>query len=141
MSNAAKTRRSLSTKEWLLLITGLMVAVMVGVVLFTIADTRTRADVPDVHIVENEILVSEACMSSMHTAAGVEALNNDVELIATLSSCTTTDEWIRALQANPDAAGLTSVGIKDGEQFLSLACVKAPETAVCADAKAAGRLS
>ncbi|WP_217181605.1 hypothetical protein [Streptomyces sp. AC495_CC817] len=142
MSNDAPARERLSFKTWLLIAVAAAAGIALMSVLYNAATGAfNAAQKPEVTTVENTVTVSEGCMSSMHTAAGVQELDNDTELLATLSSCSTTDEWVQALKANPGAGALTSYSTADAEEFLSMACVKAPETPVCVDAAAAGRLS
>lgn len=83
---------------------------------------------------------SGECATSMETAAAVEALDNDAELLATLTACETVDEWVAALQANPGAGSFESYTVAEAEELLSMTCARAPEAVVCVDGAASGRI-
>lgn len=86
------------------------------------------------------ITVPQVCLDSMRVAANVDALNNDAELVDTLSSCSTADDWVQALKTFPGAGSLTSYSTADAESLLGMACAKAAGAPVCVDASASGRI-
>jgi len=67
-------------------------------------------------------------------------VDNDVEVIRTLSECESVDDWVAALKANPAAGSLTSYKTEDAHEFLGLVCVREPDTALCAEASEMGIL-
>jgi len=76
-------------------------------------------------------------------AAGAESdpTAADPLIVATLSKCSTADEWYAGLRAHPEAFGLTTrakIGVNDME--LRNACYRNEQKPVCADAAKHGRL-
>lgn len=80
------------------------------------------------------------CFAAMRAAGQVEDIDNNTELYATVDACANTDDWVAALQAYPAAGSLSSYTVREAEEFLSIICVKAAQSATCVDAAKAGRL-
>lgn len=93
---------------------------------------------------ESEVDVSFECGDSMRLAGhetDVEAANPLI--VATLSSCSTADEWLAALREYPRALGLTERA-EIGAVDLEAACYFSDEAAaapVCVDAVDRGLIS
>lgn len=74
------------------------------------------------------------CSEALRAAAEVEEVDNNAELLASLTSCETADDWIAALQQNPGAGGRTSYSPAEAARFLWLNCGSLePNAAVCID--------
>lgn len=88
---------------------------------------------------------SIGCLDAMAVAADeTDPSAADPLIVATLSACQTSDEWLAALREHPGALGLTdgAVGTNRESDDLSLqvVCYANADTPVCQDAADAGRV-
>lgn len=84
--------------------------------------------------------VSAACAEAFATAAAVPGLDADAEIRATLTACSTYEEWVAGLRAEPGALGLTHRAAITGPMEVASSCYKA-SAPVCDDARAVGVLN
>lgn len=83
---------------------------------------------------------SAACLDAMEAAAGEpDPVAAEPLLEDTLSACSTADEWLAALEQHPAAMAFTDDAEID-DTALQTPCHFYPDTPVCEDAAAAGRL-
>ncbi|SDN99789.1 hypothetical protein SAMN05216368_1093 [Cryobacterium flavum] len=67
-------------------------------------------------------------------------MNNDAELIATLSACDDVEGWVAAVKDHPGAGSLIEYTTDDAHYFMGLTCTRDPHTPVCEDAASLGLL-
>lgn len=86
--------------------------------------------------------VSAKCNAAMTAAAGEpDPTAAEPLIVATLSECSTTDEWYTSLRQHPGAFGLIDDAvIGRNDQELKSACYGNESTSVCNDAASQGRL-
>ncbi|NWN88171.1 MAG: hypothetical protein HLX51_06465 [Micrococcaceae bacterium] len=88
----------------------------------------------------DEAEASAACLDSMQTAAAeTDPVAADPLIIETLSACETADEWLAALDEHPGAMAYTDDAEIDDSALIT-PCYAQPDTPVCEDAEAQGRL-
>ena len=84
--------------------------------------------------------VSEQCEGSMRRAAAEpDSTKADPLIRATLTACSSADEWLAALELHPGAMGLNERA-EIGEMDLQVACFGYENTRVCRDAAERGML-
>lgn len=84
------------------------------------------------------VVPSSQCMSAMETAsAEKDPTGADPLITASLSACTTVDEWLSALEIEPGVMGMVD-GTTPDLQSLQIVCHKAKAAAVCVDAARKG---
>lgn len=78
-----------------------------------------------------------ACADAFATAAEVAGVDADEELAATLTACSTYEEWRNGLQDHPGALGLTEQANIEGPMEVRNVCFDASGP-VCEDARSQG---
>lgn len=87
--------------------------------------------------------VSTECTTSLDALATVDPGDfeaEDAAIVVSLSACSTADEYLEGVRANPASWALTGPEFVKGENIFPAACALegAAETPVCIDAKTAG---
>lgn len=91
------------------------------------------------------VSVSGACSASLAELENVEPGDFEAEdagIVASLSACTSADEYLAGVTANPASWVLTGPEFVDGDNIFPSACALdgAADTPVCVDARADGYL-
>lgn len=100
-------------------------------------DSDRTTDEPN-PLTGNVEVVSESCRDAMRTAeAEPDSTRADPLIDATLSACSTAEEWVEALRLHPGAMGLSTAAVVS-ELHLQIVCYDQAGTPVCVDAAARG---
>lgn len=119
-------------------------AIVLAAVLAGLLGCAGGDDIDEAHSAPSTeaVKVSSACSAAMSAAAAEQNLGRADELIfASLDACTSADEWMAALRADPGAMGVRDAAFIDDTSLMIVCGPDQHSTAVCSDAAAKGTIT